>query len=141
MSNHEPLKSYKKVVGPSNRSFGLSFASIFTVLALWPLITRGDSPHFWASAIAGFLLFISIFASKALTPINSLWLELGLFFQKIFSPLIMAILFYIVMSPTGYIMRMLGHDPLRLLLDKNTPSYWIERNPKGPKRGTFNRQY
>lgn len=141
MSSHEPIRSHKNIVGPTNRSFGLVFSGFFIVLALWPFIWRGESPRLWAGGVATVFLFLALFASELLGPLNSLWLKFGLALQKIFSPIIMGLLFYVAVTPTAIVMRLLGHDPLRLRHNAELSSYWIERKPSGPKRDSFKKQY
>jgi hypothetical protein len=141
MSSHEPIRSHKHIVGPTNRSFGLVFSAFFILFAVWPLIWRGESPRLWAGGVAAIFLILALFASEALAPLNKLWLKLGLTLQLIFSPIIMALLFYTAVTPTAFVMRLFGHDPLKLRYDADLPSYWIERKPSGPKRDSFKKQY
>lgn len=68
----------------------------------------------------------------ALGPLNKLWLKLGLMLHKVVNPVIMAVIFYATVLPTGLIMRMLGKDLLRLKLKPGADSYWIPRQPRGP---------
>ena len=75
--------------------------------------------------------------SKILTPLNKLWFELGIFLGKIISPFIMGMIFFLVVTPTGFIMRILGKDLLNLKYNHNK-SYWIEKNePKSKMKNQF----
>ena len=75
--------------------------------------------------------------SQILTPLNKLWFKFGIFLGKIISPLIMGIIFFLVVTPIGLLMRMLGKDILSLKYSKNQ-SYWIDNNnPKSKMKNQF----
>ena len=120
----------------SNRSFGIIFFIVFLIIALYPLINNGDL-RIW-SLIVSFLFFIlGLVDSKILTPLNKIWFKFGLFLGKIISPLIMGIIFFIVVTPIGLIMRLLGKDLLNLKYN-NFKTYWIEKDgPKSKMKNQF----
>jgi hypothetical protein len=113
----------------SNRSFGIVFFIVFLLIALYPLIYSGEI-RVWSAIISLILLALGVLNSKILTPLNKLWFKFGIFLSKIISPLIMGIIFFLVVTPIGLIMRIFGKDVLNLKYNKNQ-SYWIEK--KGPK--------
>ena len=113
----------------SNRSFGIVFFIVFLLIALYPLSYSGEI-RVWSAIISLILLFLGLLNSKILTPLNKLWFKFGIFLSKMISPLIMGIIFFLVVTPIGLIMRILGKDVLNLKYNKNQ-SYWIEK--KGPK--------
>ena len=113
----------------SNRSFGIVFFVVFLIIAIYPLTYSGDV-RLWSVIISIIFLVLGTLNSKILTPLNKLWFKLGIFLGKIISPIIMGIIFFLVVTPTGLIMRLLGKDLLNLKFNKNK-SYWIEK--KGPK--------
>jgi hypothetical protein len=113
----------------SNRSFGIVFFIVFLLIALYPLIYSGEI-RVWSAIISLILLALGVLNSKILTPLNKLWFKFGIFLSKIISPLIMGIIFFLVVTPIGIIMRIFGKDVLNLKYNKNQ-SYWIEK--KGPK--------
>ena len=113
----------------SNKSFGIVFFVVFLIIAIYPLTYNGDV-RLWSVIISIIFLVLGILNSKILTPLNKLWFKLGIFLGKIISPIIMGIIFFLVVTPTGLIMRLLGKDLLNLKFNKNK-SYWIEK--KGPK--------
>ena len=120
----------------SNRSFGIVFFLVFLLIALYSLTYGGDI-RIWSIIISLFFLVLGLFKSKILTPLNKLWFKFGLFIGKIISPLIMAIIFFLVVTPTGFIMRLLRKDVLNLRYNKNK-SYWIEKNsPKSKMKNQF----
>ena len=113
----------------SNRSFGIVFFIIFLIVALYPLINNEDL-RIWSLLISAIFLVLGLLNSKLLSPLNKLWFKFGLFLGKVFSPIIMGIIFFLVVTPIGFIMRIVGKDLLNLKFNKDK-SYWIEK--KGPK--------
>ena len=113
----------------SNRSFGIIFFIFFLLIALYPLIYSGEI-RVWSAIISLIFLVLGLLNSTILTPPNKLWFKFGIFLSNIISPLIMGIIFFLVVTPIGLIMRIFGKDVLNLKYNKNQ-SYWIEK--KGPK--------
>ena len=120
----------------SNRSFGIVFFAVFLIIATYPLIHSGDV-RIWSAIISFIFLVLGLLNSKILTPLNKLWFKFGIFLGTIISPIIMAIIFFLVVTPIGLIMRLLGKDVLNLKYNKNQ-SYWIEKNgPKSKMKNQF----
>ena len=113
----------------SNRSFGIVFFIVFLLIALYPLTYSQDIRN-WSVIISIIFLVLGLFNSKILTPLNRLWFKFGIFLGKIISPIIMGIIFFLVVTPIGLLMRLLGKDLINLKFNSNK-SYWIEK--KGPK--------
>ena len=113
----------------SNKSFGIVFFIVFILIALYPLL-NGQEIRLWALIISAVFLILGLLKSKLLTPLNKLWFRFGIFLGKIISPIIMGFIFFLVVTPIGLIMRLLGKDVLNLKYNKER-SYWIEKN--GPK--------
>ena len=110
----------------SNKSFGLVFFVVFFLIALYPLVNN-QNIRFWSLSISFVFLILGLMNSKILTPLNKLWFKLGIFLGKIISPFIMGMIFFLVVTPIGFIMRILGKDLLNLKYNHNK-SYWIEKN-------------
>ena len=120
----------------SNKSFGVVFFIVFLLIAIYPLINNGEL-RIWSSIIAIIFLIFGLINSKVLTPLNKLWFKFGLLLGKIVSPLIMGIIFFLVVTPTGLIMRIIGKDLLNLKFNKKK-SYWIEKSgPKSKMKNQF----
>ncbi|MCZ6894079.1 MAG: SxtJ family membrane protein [Gammaproteobacteria bacterium] len=128
------------VQGSSNRSFGLVFAAVFAIIGLWPLIGDG-AVRVWSLAVSLVFLALALLWPVALAPLNRLWTRFGLLLHHIVNPIVMGVLFYLVVTPTGLVMRMLGKDLLRLRFDPQAKSYWIERQPPGPAPETMKDQF
>ena len=125
-----------KINLPSNKSFGILFFIVFLILSLYPLID-GHQIRIWSLIISLIFLILGILEAKILTPLNNLWFKFGIFLGKIISPLIMGIIFFLVVTPIGIIMRIFGKDVLNLKYNKNQ-SYWIEKNgPKSKMKNQF----
>ena len=120
----------------SNRSFGIVFFIVFLLIALYPLI-HSEEIRFWSIIISLIFLVLGLLNSKILAPLNKLWFKFGIFLGKIISPLIMGIIFFLVVTPIGILMRLLGKDLLNLKYNKNK-SYWIDKTgPKSKMRNQF----
>ena len=116
----------KKIKISSNKSFGIVFFTFFLIIALWPLINDGNI-RIWSLAVSIIFLILGIANSKILTPLNNLWFKFGLFLGKIVSPIVMGIIFFFVVTPTGIIMRLIRKDLLNLKKN-NSNTYWIKKN-------------
>jgi len=110
----------------SNRSFGIVFFIVFLIIGFWPLLDM-STYRLWAIIIAFIFLILGFINSKLLTPLNILWFKFGLFLGKIVSPLVMGIIFFFVVTPTGLLMKIFRKDLLNLKYN-NKNSYWIEKN-------------
>ena len=120
----------------SNRSFGIVFFVVFLIITLYPL-TYGGEIRLWSLIISLIFLTLGLLNSKILAPLNKIWFKFGVFLGKIVSPIIMGIIFFLVVTPIGLVMRSLGKDVLNLKYNKNK-SYWIEKNgPKSKMKNQF----
>lgn len=113
----------------TNRNFGLTFFIVFLIVSIWPLL-YSEQIRIWSLIVGFIFLILGLVNSKILTPLNKIWFKFGIFIGKIISPIIMGLVFFFVVTPTGLIMRALGKDLLKLNYDNNK-SYWI--NKTGPK--------
>ena len=109
----------------SNRSFGIVFFIVFLLIAFYPLINQGEI-RTWSVLISLLFLILGIINSKILTPLNKVWFKFGIFLGKIISPIIMGIIFFLVVTPIAFLMRMLKKDLINLKFNKNS-SYWIKK--------------
>ena len=115
----------------SNRSFGLVFFVVFLAVALYPL-THSSEIRLWSLIISLIFLVLGLSKSKILNPLNKLWFKFGILLGKIVSPVIMSIIFFLVVTPIGLIMRLLGKDLLNLKFNSKK-SYWIEKKDQKSK--------
>lgn len=140
MSTHEDFRRDDEVKGSSNRSFGLVIGCALLVIALLPLRSGGD-PRWWLAATAGTVAALALLSPRVLAPFNRVWTKFGLVLSKITNPVVMGAMFYGVITPAGLVMRLLGKDPMRRKFSPEDPSYWIEREPPGPKPDSMPNQY
>ena len=110
----------------SNRSFGLLFFIVFLAISLWPLKSQEDL-RLWAFILALIFFVLGILNSKFLTPLNKLWMKFGIFLGSIISPFVMGVVFFMVVTPVGLIMRFLGKDLLKISKSEFVSTYWISR--------------
>ena len=110
----------------SNKNFGIVFFVFFVLIGFWPLL-NDQSYRLWAIIISFIFLILGLINSKFLTPLNILWFKFGLFLGKIVSPIVMGIIFFVVVTPIGVLMRMMNKDLLNLKFNNNK-TYWIKKN-------------
>ena len=120
----------------SNKSFGVVFFLVFLLISLYPLINDGNL-RIWSFVISIIFLILGILNSKILNPLNKIWFKFGLLLGKIISPIVMGIIFFIVVTPTGLILRLFQKDVLNLKFNNNN-TYWIEKSgPKSKMKNQF----
>ena len=120
----------------SNKSFGIVFTVVFGLIAFWPLI-KGNDIRLWSLIISIIFLVLGMINSKILTPLNKLWFKFGIFLGNFIAPIVMSIIFFLVVTPTGIIMKLLGKDLIKLKKN-NEKSYWIEKkNIKSSMKNQF----
>jgi hypothetical protein len=124
----------------SNRTFGLVFAAFFALIALLPLV-RGHSLRRWPLPFSVLFLVAVLAAPKLLAPLNRAWTALGSLLHAVVNPLVLGILFYLVFTPFGWVLRRMGKDFLRLRPAPGATTYWIPRQPPGPTPESMSRQF
>jgi len=133
----------------SERSFGLVFAAVFALIGLWPTISIRNLPHIeldgarlWALVIALAFLAAALLFPVVLRSLNWAWFKIGLAIGRVMNPIVMGVLFFVVVTPIGLLMRACGKDLLRLRFDRAAPSYWIRREtPSDPDAHSMKNQY
>tara|TARA_Y100000310_G_C20525410_1_gene735747 strand:- start:345 stop:725 length:381 start_codon:yes stop_codon:yes gene_type:complete len=120
----------------SNRTFGILFFVVFSLIGLWPLINLGE-PRIWSLIISVIFLILGLINSKLLSPLNKIWVMFGELIGKIIAPIVMGIVFFIIITPIGLFMRLIGKDLLQTKFSKKN-SYWINRKQNV---GPMNKQY
>ena len=120
----------------SNKSFGIVFFIVFLLISFYPLLDN-ESIRLWSFLVSLIFLILGILNSKILSPLNRAWFKFGVLLGKVISPIIMGIIFFLVVTPTGFIMRLLGKDVLNLKFS-GVKSYWIEKSgPKSKMKNQF----
>jgi hypothetical protein len=139
-STHEVFSREEKIVAGSDRSFGFVMAGAVAIVSLlnawhigriWP----------WTAGLAALFLTAALLRPAMLNPLNRIWLKFGLLLHGVVNPIVMALLFYGTVLPTGLIARAMGKDLLRLKRQPDAESYWIVRQPPGPAPETMKDQF
>lgn len=138
---HEDLHSREmEATGSTNRNFGLVFAGVFLIVCLWPL-RHGLPARWWAAGVSAAFFLLALALPAVLAPLNRVWTAFGLLLAKITQPVFLAILFYGVFTPFGFLLRLFGTKLLPLRWDPAASSYWIPRDPPGPAPESMKNQF
>ena len=123
------MSQKSKIEVSSNRSFGLVFFVVFLIIGLWPLLDEGQF-KIWSLFFSLFFLVLGLLNSKLLTPLNLLWTKFGILLGNVFAPIVMSFIFFLVVTPIGLLVRIMGRDLLRTKYNKSGKSYWIKREKR-----------
>ena len=121
----------------SNRSFGILFFLVFLGFGLWPL-TKELSPNIYLIIISVVFLVLGLLNSKLLSPLNEIWIKFGEILGRIIAPLIMALVYFLILTPISLLVRAFGKDLLGLKYSRQQNSYWIKRKKE---IGTMDKQF
>ena len=121
----------------NNKGFGLLFFIVFILIGLWPLI-KGDNPRILFFPIALVFLILGIMNAKILTPLNKLWIKFGELLGRIISPVVMAFVYFTILTPLSFLIRISGKDLLKVKFSNKINTYWIKRIKD---LGSMNKQF
>lgn len=139
---HEDLGRKHEVKGSSDRAFGVTVGGIILLIGvIRSVLGYGVGIELLLIIIGVSLIALGLTASRILAPLNKAWTKLGHFLFKVINPLVMGLIFFIAVAPTGLIMRLSGKDILRLNFDPLAKTYWIDRRPRGPAPDTMKNQF
>ena len=120
----------------SNRNFGIVFFVFFLLISIWPIMD-GQALRVWSLVISLIFLILGILNSKILTPLNLAWIKFGEILGRFIAPVVMAVIYFLIVTPIGLFMRIIGKDLLNLKFSQNS-SYWIKREKNlGPMKRQF----
>tara|TARA_Y100000590_G_scaffold196591_1_gene223192 strand:+ start:312 stop:707 length:396 start_codon:yes stop_codon:yes gene_type:complete len=120
------MQKNSKIKINSNRSFGIVFFFVFLIISLWPLLYE-NTLRVWSIIVAMIFLILGLINSNFLTPLNKLWFKFGKILGSVVAPVVMVVIFFLVITPTGFIMKLLGKDLLNKKYNNKIKSYWINR--------------
>ena len=126
--------------GGSDRNFGLLLGAALVVIGLWPL-WHHQTVRWWALASALACGAVAVAAPARLAPLKRVWMTFGMLLGKLVSPVVMAALLYLVVTPVGLLQRLFGRDPLHLKWDREAQTYWQFRQPPGPRPDSMTNQF
>src|SRR5690349_2386018 len=127
---HEDLTRKDQADRSSDRSFGIVFGIVFALIGIWPVMHQ-QPVRWWSFCIAAAFLVTAALRPVLLSALNKLWYRIGIAMGRVVSPIALGIVFYGVIAPLGWSLKVLGKDPLRLKRDAKASTYWIERQPPG----------
>ena len=113
----------------SEKSFGVLFGSIFLIISLWPLLSSSDV-HFWSLILAIVFFTIVFLKPIILVPLNKTWIKFGEILGLIIAPIVMALVYFFILTPVSLIVRVFGKDLLGLKFSERKATYWINRKKK-----------
>ena len=142
-SLHENYRDEEPIEAGSNRAFGCTVGSILMVIGAVKGFAAGGLPPIACLifAVGALLLLLGIFAPSRLSLLNRIWLKLGAVIAKVVNPIVVALLFFVVVSPMAFAMRIFGKRPLRLAPDHAASSYWIYRDTPHGEASSMRRQF
>lgn len=137
---HEDFARDQEVKTSTDRTFGFVIAAVFVAFGIWPLFSEGQ-PRWSVLVVGGVVVVIAMLCPSVLRPLNRLWTQFGLLLHRVTNPVLMGLVFFLVVTPIGLVMRVMGKDPLHLRIDRDTASYWISRDPPGPAPDSMKNQF
>jgi len=118
----------------SNRRFGLVLVVACGIVYGLSLLRSEEGSTIWL-VVGAALALITLLIPRILRPARDLWLRLGGLLHVVVSPVLLILFYFTGITPIGLAMKLFRRDSLRLTRNKNT--YWVERNPPGPRPQTM----
>lgn len=112
------------------RQFGLLVGGVFAVIGLWPVVFRSESPRLWAMILGSLLVVLGAIAPQSLKQVHKGWMKVGHILGSINTKIILGIIYYLLITPMGLAMRLMGKDPMHRVLSQGTDTYRIVRAPR-----------
>lgn len=124
----------------SDRAFGLVFAGVFVIIGFWPLL-NGATPFWWSFVVSAVFAATALARPGLLHPLNRIWHRFGLLLHRFISPIVLGLVFFLVLTPTGLIMRLITRDPLNLEVGNAKSTYWHVTSERVKSRESLNNQF
>lgn len=112
------------------RQFGLLVGGVFAVIGLWPLLFRGEPPRLWAMMLGGPLIVLGTVLPQSLKQVHRGWMKVGHVLGSINTKIILGIVYYGLITPMGFVMQVMGKDPLHRAVAKDATTYRVVRGPR-----------
>ena len=109
----------------NNKSFGILFFIVFLIIGLWPLINLNPI-RIWSLIISLIFLMLVFFKPEFLKPLNGIWMKFGELLGRVIAPIVMFVIFFLVVTPLSFLVRLLGKDLLKIKFN-NSKSYWLQK--------------
>lgn len=140
MATHENVARDDAAKPSGLRAFGAVFVVAFALVGLWPLWRHGDVRP-WALVVAALLLAVTLVAPALLALPNRLWMRLGALLHRLVSPVVLAVMFYGVVTPIGMLKRATSRGDFTWRRGGGADTYWKRRDPPGPKPDSLTHQF
>ena len=112
------------------RTFGLLVGGVFAVIRFWPLVFRSESPRLWAMLLGSLLMGLGAVAPQSLKQVHHGWMKIGHVLGMINTRILLGIIYYLLITPMGLVMRLMGKDPMHRVLAQGTDTYRVVRAPR-----------
>ncbi len=112
------------------RQFGIMVGGVFAVIGLWPVVFRSESPRLWAMILGSLLIVLGAIAPRSLKQVHGRWMKVGHVLGAINTKIILGIIYYLLITPMGLVMRLMGKDPMHRALTQGTDTYRVVRAPR-----------
>ena len=139
-SSHKPRSALTMLKLSPNQQFGAMFTALFAVLAAVSYI-RGGSFYAWFAGLSGLTALVTLLRPQSLGGLHAAWMRLAALLNRIVSPLVLAAMFFVILTPVGLLRRMFGHDSMRRKFEHAAHSYWIAREPPNSPSDSMRNQF
>ena len=131
---------FSEIKLPSNRRFGFFFTFIFAIISAYFFINENFKSTYFFLLISIIFFIITIFKADLLLPLNKLWMRFGFTLGLIINPIVLGIIFFLIFTPIGLLMRLFKRDELRIKIKKRD-SHWKLRSEKDVNVDLFKQQF
>ncbi len=122
------------------RKFGLTVGTVLLLVGIVLYLTGKSSSVIFGGAGVLLILF-GLILPNILKPLNKIWMTLAVILGWFMSRVILIILFYLIITPIGFLLKIFGGDPLKLKWDDSLSSYWEDREKKVREQIDYERQF
>jgi len=112
------------------RQFGLLVGGVFAVIGLWPTVFRSESPRLWAIILGSLLIVLGVLAPQSLKQVHGGWMKVGHILGSINTRIILGIIYYLLITPMGLAMRLMGKDFMHRAFAQDADTYRVLRAPR-----------
>ena len=114
------------------RKFGVTVGGAFAVIALISFWREHTTAPTILAAIAMALIGAALVAPRSLQPVEKYWMRLAHAISRITTPIFMAIVYFVVLTPIGILRRAFGGNPM--VHSPESGTYWKARPVKDPEK-------
>ena len=112
------------------RMFGLMVGGIFSIIGLWPVLVRSESPRIWAISVGSALVGLGLVLPSSLKYVHRVWMKIGHVLGYVNTRILLGVIFFGLITPMGVIMRLAGKDSMHRLLVPEANTYRVIRPPR-----------